>query len=151
MECWIVKRMGTIKNKGRRADGDDVLYAGCVSPTCFLSPWEAVLVSDFERSRFTEQGGNTCGRIKGNSLGAKCAKMLVRHGLWVMKKSPRMQIQKKDAPHLWLLLDDAESWLVGQKNQKNFMDTKTSAISATEPALGDFWTQLTVLNHTKCI
>lgn len=60
-----------------------------------------------------------------------------------------LPMQKKDAPHLWLLLEDAESCLIG--NQKNFMDNKTSAVSETEPALGDFWTQLTVLNHTKCI
>lgn len=60
-----------------------------------------------------------------------------------------LKIQKEDAPHLWLLLEDAESWLIG--NQKNFMDNKTSAVSETEPALGDFWTQLTVLYHTKCI
>lgn len=32
-----------IKEDGR-GDGEDVLYAGCVSPACFLSSWDAVLV-----------------------------------------------------------------------------------------------------------
>lgn len=68
---------------------------------------------------------------------------------WTLGDEEVIADPEKDAPHLWLLLDDAESWLIG--NQKNFMDNKTSAISETEPALGDLWTQLTVLNHTKCI
>lgn len=94
-ERWIVKRRRRTK-KGRRADDEDVLHAGCVSPSCFLSPWRAVLVSDFERSRFTEQGGKTCGRIKGNFVEAKCAKTLARNGLWVMKKSPRMHCKSRE-------------------------------------------------------
>lgn len=83
-ERWIVKRMWTLKN-WRRAD--DVLHAGSVSLSCFLSPRRAVLVWDEQIYR---RGGKTGGRIKGNSVRAKCAKTLVRNGLWVMKKSPRM-------------------------------------------------------------
>lgn len=81
-QLWIVKRMWTLKN-WRRAD-DDVLD---LSVHCVSSPWRAVLVWD---ERVYRWGRKTGGRTKGNAVGAKCAKTLVRNGLWVMKKSPRM-------------------------------------------------------------
>lgn len=86
LDCQEKVNVEKKKKKRRRAD-DDVLHAGAVSPSCFLSPWRAVLVWDEQVYR---RGGKTGGRIKGNSVGAKCAKSLVRNGLWMMKKSPRM-------------------------------------------------------------
>lgn len=90
-EHWIVKRMWILKKlkTGRWWCSPRWI---CQSIVFSLSPWRAVLVWDEQVYR---RGGKTGGRIKGNTVGAKCAKTLVRNGLWVMKKSPRMHCKSE--------------------------------------------------------
>lgn len=133
------------KQKRRRAD-DDVPHAGAVSPPCFLPPWRAVLVWD---EQVYGQGGKTGGQIKGNSVGAKCAKGLVRNGLWEMKKSPRMHCKSgKWCSSFMAVVGKCwkASWFVIRRISRN----TNFSHQWNDPALCDFWTQLTVLKHTKC-
>lgn len=138
---WIVKRMWTVKN-WTRAD-DDVLHAGSVV-SCFLSPWRAVLVWDEQVYR---RGRRTAGRIKGNSVRAKCAKTPVRNGRWVMKKSPKMHWK----PGQWCFLFRVvvkkcwrASWFVIRR-----ISRKTNALKH-QPLLKVIWLSVTLGHNWRC-